>query len=155
MMKRLMMAACITGACAGCYSFHGASSPALSQCRAAGDGRAVVEHVLVQNSGWFLFHRLPIVVGNVEDRWYLPWTFFRNDVSLSVVEGVLASYARSKGLDVVHEQVIDDDCTVFEVPFVNFPVALPWILTYRETEVSAVLVEAALRKSVAEKGAGE
>lgn len=130
---------CLTacGLC-GCYSMDTAASPTLSACTLAADDGEIVEHVLLRNSGWFLFERIPLVCGNTDDSWF-PWTFFKNETDLAFVEQKLAARARNLDARVVQENVINNGSTLMSIPTVD--IALPYLLCRRETQISALLVK--------------
>lgn len=116
-----------------------ASSPTLSKCTLAADDGEILEHVLIRNSGWFLFERIPLVCGNTSDDSFLPWTFFRNDTDLASVEQKLATRARKLDARVVQENVINNGSTLMSIPTVD--IALPYLLCRRETQISAILLK--------------
>jgi hypothetical protein len=128
---------------AGCYSFDSARSQALTSCTLATEKGEVLEHVFLQNSGWFLFDRYPLVCGSIDDDAFLPWTFFKNDASLAAIEGKLAARARARKARVVHENVISRGETLITLPGLQVPAAIPFRLSRSETQISAVLMKCA------------
>lgn len=118
---------------------HTASSPVLSKCTLAADQGEILEHVFIQNSGWFLFERIPLVCGNINTESWSPWTFFSNETDLEAVEQKLAARARILDARVVQEDVINNGSTLMSVPTVD--IALPYLLCRRETQISALLLK--------------
>lgn len=95
------------------------------------------EHVLVSNYGWYLFHYIPLVCGNASrDRW-LPWVMFRNDVRMDSVQGRFMDYAGDrKARDLAYTT---RETVMLEIPATNFSLPVPYLLTYREIQLSGVL----------------
>ena len=115
---------------AGCFS--------VDTARSATAGRT---HVLVSNSGWRLFNVIPLCCGNAapEAERLGPWAFFRDDVTLDKVQGRFMEVAQERGLepqDLVYRNI---DNVLFNIPFVSIPVPLPYLLCYREIQLSGVL----------------
>lgn len=144
---------------AGCFSFEAApigdDAPAERQIRASNAG--AVEHVVVANNGWYLFNTWPIATGNATEGARLPWSFFRDDVHESVVHGRLMRYASENGCDVEQLNVFNQEQVLLTLPGVSFPLPIPYVATFHEMQLSAVLVkktvpaaeiEAARRKSI-------
>lgn len=143
-MKRArLVAAVVLTLCggAGCYSMHTASSPTLSGCALASEDGVIVEHVFVENSGWFLFERFPLVCGNVDADAWLPWSFFRNETDLTRIEARLLQRARQQGAAVVQENVINSGRTLMSIPGTNIALSVPYLICRRETQISALLVK--------------
>lgn len=99
------------------------------------------EHVLVMNSGWWLFNAIPICCGNAAStpENHGPWAFFRNDVTMEKVQGRFMEYTHSRGLDASELVYRNTDRVIFSIPFTNIPVPLPYLLCYREIQLSGVL----------------
>lgn len=98
------------------------------------------EHVLVSNYGWYLFHFIPIACGNANSEGFLPWVIFRNDVTMDKVQHRFMDYNRKKGgLDAVNLSYNIQESVLFEIPGSNLPIPLPYILSYKEIQLSAVL----------------
>lgn len=98
------------------------------------------EHVLVSNYGWYLFHFIPLACGNTsEDRW-APWVFFRNDVRMDTLQGRFMAYANERRLETEELTFRGKESVMFEIPGINLPLPVPYLLTYREIQLSGVLV---------------
>ena len=134
----VVFAVCVLG---GCYSMHTASSPDFMACTFAAEKGAILEHVYVQNNGWFLFERLPLICGNIDDEAMLPWTFFCNETDIAAVESKLLQRARSKDARIVHENVINSGTTLLSIPASNIALSIPYFICRRETQISAVLMQ--------------
>ena len=141
---RVAVTAAALGLCAlagGCYSVQTATSPVLSKCALSGDGGEIVEHVFAANEGWFLFYHLPIICGDTDKNAVLPVRFFHDEVTKECLWKRLGEYAREKGLRVVRPADGSLEDVTFDVPGFSVPVVLPFILCYRQTQVSALLVK--------------
>lgn len=126
---KLMLMIALGAVISGCFSIE-------SGClKATGE-----EHVLVSNYGWYLFHFIPIACGNANSEGFLPWVIFRNDVTMDKVQHRFMDYNRKKGgLDAVNLSYNIQESVLFEIPGSNLPIPLPYILSYKEIQLSAVL----------------
>ena len=103
------------------------------------------EHILVSNYGWYLFDVLPLACGNAAEERALPFVFFRNDVTMDKIQTRFMTYAESYGrragvgVNVRDLAYTTRESVLFEIPGINFPIPLPYILTYREIQLSGVL----------------
>lgn len=82
------------------------------------------EHVVVRDFGWRLFNAIPI---------------FRSEITQDRVQKELLSYAATKGKraeDLVYNNY---DTVMFNMPLIAFTVPVPYIICYREIQLSAVL----------------
>lgn len=95
------------------------------------------EHVLVSNYGWYLFGFIPIVCGNADGESSFPFALFRNDVTMDKIQRAFMDYAEKQGKTDVYElSYSNDDTVLFEIPGTQFPVPIPYIVTYREIILS-------------------
>lgn len=126
----------------------------LTGCFSLDSGRFVrsnEEHVLVSNYGWYLFHYFPIACGNAEKNGWLPWTLFRNDVKMDKIQGRFMDYAGDrKARDLAYTTT---ESVMLEIPGINLPLPIPYLLTYREIQLSGVLEPES--KSSQKKGAAQ
>ena len=103
------------------------------------------EHVLVSNYGWYLFDLIPLTCGNAAEDRALPFIFFRNDVTMDKIQTRFMAYAedygRRAGVGVTVRNLVytTRESVLFEIPGINFPLPVPYILTYREIQLSGVL----------------
>ncbi len=103
------------------------------------------EHVLVSNYGWYLFHIIPLVCGNAAEDRVLPFIIFRNDVTMDKIQtrfmNYADSYGRRAGVDISVRDLAytTRESVLFEIPGIHFPLPLPYILTYREIQLSGVI----------------
>lgn len=112
----------------GCFSVDAARSPVL--------GERVVEHVTATNYGWMLFGCIPLVCGNADETSWCPLVFFRNDLKTSCAYNRLASRAAVLGCNMENVTAMGDD----EVLFDAYYAPIPWVVVYKEVNVSASLV---------------
>ena len=98
------------------------------------------EQVLASNYGWYLFNVIPLACGNSrEDRW-TPWVLFRDDVKMEKVQKRFTDYATKNGLVIEEMTYRNKESVMFEIPSLNFPLPVPYLLTYREIQLSGVMV---------------
>ncbi len=121
---------------AGCFSIESSVVRSTKQ-----------EHVLVSNYGWYLFHFIPLACGNASEDPLLPLVMFRNDVTMDKIQKQFFNYAKSQNKEAMDLVYSNRETVLFEFPgsSVSFPV--PYILTYREIQLSGVLM--------ANKGGGQ
>lgn len=127
----------------GCFSFEatpigGGTADGLRLPASAG---APVEHVVVANTGWFLFNFIPVACGNTADDATLPWKFFRNSVHERVLHDRITKYAAERQCDLEELNVFNDEQVLLSIPGTSFPIPLPYIITFREMQISCVLVK--------------
>lgn len=102
--------------------------------------RSGEEHVLVSNYGWYLFGCVPLCAGNANPNRWSPWVFFRDDVTMDKLQARFMSYAEKTGRKEKHTLVYDNyDSVMFEIPGLNLPVPIPYVVTYKEIQLSGVL----------------
>ena len=139
----LMVTCCVGFALTGCFSMDHARFV-----------RSDEEHLLVSNYGWYLFHYFPLACGNASKERWLPWTMFRNDVTMDKIQGRFMDYANSqtnlvRGANgqltpVVGRRARDlayttHESVMLQIPGINLPLPIPYLLTYREIQLSGVL----------------
>ena len=112
----------------GCFSLQTAK---LSR---SGD-----ENIFISNYGWYLFDCLPLATGNADESTKLPTVFFRDDVTMDKMQQRMLSYAEKNGKEIYDPAYHNHNSILFNVPGLNFPLPIPYILTYREIQLSGVL----------------
>ena len=129
-------------AAAGCFSFEatkvGAGATAGLRLRATNG--APVEHVVVANNGWYLFNCWPLATGNASDGADFPWKLFQDDVDERTLHDRLTSHAALRKCDLEEMNVFEDEQVLLSIPGTSFPLPIPYVLTFREKQISAVLV---------------
>ena len=113
---------------AGCFSLETAE---LTKC---GD-----ENLLVTNYGWYLFNVLPVATGNASEKALAPTIFFRNDVTMDKIQHRFMNYANFYGKKTRDMSYYTQESVLFEIPGTDLPIPLPYILTYKEVQLSGVL----------------
>lgn len=113
---------------AGCFSFE---SAVMTK---SGD-----ENVLVTNYGWYLFNVFPLATGNAAEKAISPTVFFRNDVTMDKVQFRAQRYADAQGKKLGDMSYHNSSSVMFNIPGTDFPIPVPYILTFREIQLSAVL----------------
>jgi len=116
----------------GCFSIDHAVSPLSGN-----------EHVLVSNYGWQLFNCIPIVCGNATDprspEYSSPWAFFRDDVTMDKIQERLLKHAEERSKTPVELFYHNYDTVFISIPFTSVPIPIPYIVCYREIQLSGVL----------------
>lgn len=112
----------------GCFSVEMASSKAL--------GEDNVAHVSVSNYGWTLFGYVPLLCGNANFDSWCPFVFFRDDIRPELAHEKLMDLAREKGCRVEDLNLMGDNAVLFDAYYAP----VPWIIVYKETNISANLV---------------
>ena len=130
-MRSLAFALALTSLTTGCFTVDSASSALLEP--------DADEHVIVRNYGWNLFGVIPLVCGNADVDSIWGSTFFMDEVTPEVVHGVLARHAEETGCDIRDFQLFHDRKALF-VPLSIGYIPIPWIVQYKEVDVSATLV---------------
>ena len=127
----MLAASAAAGACmclAGCFSFE---ASALS--------RSGAENVYVANYGWYLFGLFPLATGNAAKGETAPTVFLRDDVTMDKLQTRLADYAAEKGKEIHDLTYHNHDSVLLNIPGVDFPLPIPYVLTYREIQLSGVM----------------
>ncbi|MBO7721216.1 MAG: hypothetical protein J6T01_02300 [Kiritimatiellae bacterium] len=127
-MKRLLTVAALAAA-SGCFSVDVAESPLLGENSAG--------HVVVCNYGWTLFGCVPLVCGNANGDSWCPFTFFKDEIKPEYAREKLLTLAEARASDVEDLHFLGDSCVIFDMWYVP----VPWIIVYKETNLSANLVK--------------
>jgi hypothetical protein len=124
----LLAMTCATICLTGCFSLETATSQVSCE-----------DQLVVRNYGWKLFYFIPLVCGNANENSFSPWVFFRNDVNMDKVQSRLFDFAAQKG-KTPHKLVYHNyDTVMWEIPLVNVPLPVPYLLCYNEIQLSARL----------------
>ena len=113
---------------AGCFTVDIADAPGPEE-----------RHIVVSNYGWYLFDSVPLVCGNAAKDPSCPFTILRDDVTLNKIQRRFTDCekeANAHAFDLVwntHEQVL------FAIPGLEIPFPIPYILCYREIQLSGVM----------------
>jgi hypothetical protein len=119
---------CVTLCLTGCFSLDTATLSMTGE-----------EHVVVRNYGWKLFNCVPIVCSNASKDYVLPWAFFRDDVTMDKVQYRFMDYAKNKGVEISDLKYTYYDTVLFNLPIVQYPLPIPYLLCYREIQLSGNL----------------
>lgn len=138
---RFAVAALASALLSGCYSIHVASSQEFSNCRiAAEENRVPTAHMLVQNDGWFLFDRLPLVCGNTDTESWFPWTLFKDEVSMDYVQKAIVRRAKMRGERIVQMNAVNHNATLMSLPGTQ-GLAIPYLICHHNTQISVLFVK--------------
>ena len=113
----------------GCFSVDVVESPVLGE-RSGG-------HAVVCNYGWTLFGCVPLVCGNENADSWCPLTFFKDEIRPELAHGKLVDLAESRGCDIEDLNLMGDNYVLFDAWYAP----VPWVLVYKETNISANLVK--------------
>ena len=123
------IAVALAAAClAGCFSLEKGRIESIDR-----------EHVLVSNYGWYLFHYIPLACGNASLDAWTPFALFRDDVTLDKIQGRFMLHARDEGCTAENLTYETSESVMLEIPGLNTPLPIPYLLTYREIQLSGVL----------------
>lgn len=125
---RACLAAGLVGGLTGCFSLQKGEIRTTSQ-----------EHVHVANYGWYLFHCIPLACGNANQDAWTPFVSFRDDVTMDKIQGRFMSYANGQGANVTDLTYTTNESVMLNIPGLNVPLPIPYLLTYREIQLSGVL----------------
>lgn len=115
----------------GCFSIDSAVSQTSGE-----------EHVIVANFGWRLFNVFPLFCGNAtseQEGRIGPFAFFRDDVTMDKVQERFYEYANERGKTPDTVVYHTYDSVLFDVPFTQIPVPIPYLFCFREIQISGVI----------------
>lgn len=115
---------CGTFCLSGCFSIEKAREPGNKT------------QVIASNYGWYLFDWIPLVSGDPDDDWIIPCTFFRDRVKMDVIQTKLLEKMRKSGQQVENLAWKNNDSVLMTIPLLNVPIPIPYIITYREMQLS-------------------
>lgn len=97
------------------------------------------QQIVSRNYGWYLFDIVPLFCGNAAEDASCGTMFFRNDVQMDKIQSRVLKAAAKKGKTVDELAWTTYDTVMFTVPifYISFPV--PYIITYREKQLSGVM----------------
>ncbi|MCR5414212.1 MAG: hypothetical protein K6F50_05740 [Kiritimatiellae bacterium] len=114
--------------CAGCYSLQRAKVKSTNQ-----------EHVLVSNYGWYLFDTIPLACGNASADPWTPWVMFRDDLAIDKIQSRFMEYANGQNADAAGMHYTISDSVMLQIPGINLPLPIPYLLSFRSIQLSGVL----------------
>jgi len=98
------------------------------------------EHVVAINYGWSLFNCIPLFCGNANGSGRVsPWAFFRDDVTMDKVQARFLQHAADKGRQAHDLNYHNYSSVMFDLPLVGFSIPIPYVITYKEIQLSGVL----------------
>lgn len=127
-MQRVVLGFLIA-ALTGCFSVDRVQSPLLGE-RSAG-------HVVVCNYGWTLFGCVPLICGNANEDSWCPVTFFKNEIKPELAHAKLIDLAEREKCDIEDLHLMGDNYVLFDAWYAP----VPWVLVYKETNISANLIK--------------
>lgn len=146
----ILASAALAALASGCFSLETAPLPsgANSGMRLHSAAGVPREHVVVANDGWYLFNAWPLATGNPDQGAWMPFRLFRDCVHEDILQDCLTRYASERGYDVSDMILLSDEQVLLSIPGSSLPIPIPYILTYRRKQFSAVMVkyDAAMRR---------
>lgn len=138
--KALVLVALSSGV-SGCYFKYASGGPHVERCRYHDTGEQVVEHLFVENYGWYLFGTIPLFCGDTDESSRFPLTFFDDQCNTDVLRQRFNEHVAQKGLEARGISVVNSDVVTFDVPGFAFPVIIPYIICARDIQISGTLVK--------------
>ena len=132
------LALCV--AVSGCFTIDTASTDAFKASVRMSNNAVPLEHVVASNYGWYLFNTVPLVCGRIDDG-IVPWVFFEDNVNLKTVHNELMKYAVKNNSNVYDINARAYENVLLSIPGLSIPIAIPYLLCYKEIQTSAVLVQ--------------
>ena len=126
---------------AGCYSMDIASTSSLKKSALSPEDEKPMEHVVVSNYGWYLFNWIPLACGNATPDATFPWKFFSHQVSSTLLHDRMMAHAAALNADVKDLTFFRDEKVIFDLPGLDFPLPIPYVLCYREIQFSGTLTQ--------------
>jgi hypothetical protein len=124
----LLAGVCLLAGTAGCFSVDSAVG-----------GVSGEEYVVVRNYGWKAFKFIPLVSGNATENAWFPWAVLRDDITMDKIQKRFMDHAGKRGKTPVNLKYTDYDTVMFNLPLVQYPLPIPYLLCYREIQLSGTL----------------
>ena len=124
----LLVGLCLLAGTAGCFSVDSAVG-----------GVSEEEYVVVRNYGWKAFKFIPLVSGNATEGAWFPWAVLRDDITMDKIQKRFMDHAGKRGKTPVNQKYTDYDTVMFNLPLVQYPLPIPYLLCYREIQLSGTL----------------
>ena len=125
---------------AGCCTRCSVAPVHMKGLGVVGASGEFAEHYHVRNCGWYLFDKIPLLCGNADPNSLCGITLFSDQVRTDTMMRLFNDRVRATGTKPASVATIVDDWVTLEVPGVSFPLILPYIICYREVQISGVLV---------------
>lgn len=125
----------------GCCTRYSLKPDHLVGLTYAEGGGEVVEHYQLQNYGWYLFDTIPLVCGDINPDAKLCLAVFKDHVRTDLLTAEFNRHVRETNTRPVCVATLNTDLVTFEIPGLSIPLIVPYILCYREVQISALLVK--------------
>jgi len=97
-------------------------------------------HVVISNFGWQFLGDIPLFCGNATDENRIgEVAFFRDDVTLAKLQKRMLKLATDQGKAVNELTFHNNSSVLIEIPLTNITIPLPYIICYREIQISGVM----------------
>lgn len=139
----LIVSTALLALLAGCFSMESApmSLSPREQIHLRSTDALPAEHVVIANSGWFLFNAWPLACGNAGENATFPWRLFSDCVNLDLLHNRLTKYASIRKYNAEDLRVYKSEQVFLSIPGTSLPIPIPYIITYRELQISSVLTK--------------
>lgn len=97
------------------------------------------KNIYVSNYGWYLFDTIPLIGGNASEMPLTPFVLFRNDVKMDKLQDRLMKEAERQQRQVENLVWNNNDMVLLNIPGLEIPFPVPYIITYREKQISGEL----------------
>lgn len=126
-MHKALSTLCLCGTLCltGCFSIEVAREPGNKS------------QIIASNYGWYLFDFIPLFCGDPDEDWIIPCTFFHNRVTMDAIQSRLLDKARKNNMKVENLTWTNNDSMLLTIPLLEIPLPVPYIVTYREMQLSA------------------
>lgn len=128
---------------AGCCSRYALRPEHLVGLKYSEGGETIVEHYQIQNFGWYLFGSIPLACGDIDHDANIGFSLFHDLVRTDLLTDELNRRAQNIGAKPQCVATLNTDRITFQVPGTSFPLILPYIICYREVQISALMVKEA------------
>ena len=125
----------------GCYFRYAATSPALQNCQYAEGGGEVIEHLFVENYGWYLFGTIPLFCGDTDENNSFPLVFFEDQATREAITRRFNERVKELNAKAVGVSYVNANAVTFDVPGLNFPLVIPYIICTRDVQISGTLIK--------------
>ena len=138
---RYLVAIALLAAASGCCTRYSMKPEHLVGLRYADEDGEILEHYHVHNYGWYLFNTFPIVCGETDRKHQGDVAFFSDQVRTDIMTNIFNDRVRETGSRPACVVTHNMDLVTFEIPGVSFPLILPYIICYREIQMSGLLLK--------------
>ena len=152
--SRYFVAIALLAAASGCCTRYSMSPKHLVGLRYADEDGEIVEHYHIQNYGWYLFNVLPIVCGETDRNAFSRIAFFSDQVRPDIMTGIFNDRVRETGSRPACVATHSMDLVTFAIPGISIPIVVPYVICYREVQMSGLLLKDGGEETPGKEGDG-